>query len=103
VEDLVDCFLEVATCPQTYGEVFNVGSGIPISFIELAEKIVKIAGTGKVAFKEFTQERKEVEPGDYYTDISKINRVVGWKPKTNIEEGLRRTIEFYRKYKKEYW
>jgi UDP-glucose 4-epimerase len=103
VDDLVDCFLHVATSPQAYGEVFNVGSGIPINFIDLAKKIVKIAGTGKVTFTEFTHERKEVEPGDYYTDISKIKRMIGWKPKTDLEEGLRRTIEFYRKYKKEYW
>src|SRR3990172_8026034 len=93
VDDLVDCFLEVAACEGAYGEVFNVGSGIPISFIDLAKKIVKIAGTGKVAFTEFTQERKEVEPGDYYTDISKIRRVVGWEPETSLEEGLRKTIE----------
>ena len=103
VDDLVDCFLQVATCRTAYGEVFNVGTGIPISFIDLAKKIVEIAGIGKVSFTEFTQERKEVEPGDYYTDISKIKRIVGWRPETDLEEGLRRTIEFYRKHKKEYW
>ncbi len=103
VDDLVECFLEVATCEKAFGDVFNVGTGIPISFIELAKKIVEIAGTGKVAFTEFTKERKEVEPGDYYTDISKIKKVVGWEPKTSLDEGLRKTIEFYRKYKKEYW
>ena len=103
VDDLVDCFLQVAACDRAYGEVFNVGSGIPISFIELAKKIVQIAGKGKVAFTEFTQERKEVEPGDYYTDISKIKKIVGWEPKMGLEEGLRKTVEFYKKYKKEYW
>ena len=103
VDDLVNCFLEVATCEPAYGKVFNVGSGIPISFIELAKKIVEIVGKGKVAFTEFTQERKEVEPGDYYTDISKIKRIVGWKPQMALEEGIRKTVEFYRKYKKEYW
>ncbi len=103
VDDLVDCFLQVANCPAAYGEVFNVGTGIPISFIDLAKKIVEVAGSGKVAFTEFTKERKEVEPGDYYTDISKIKRVVGWTPRTSLEEGLRKTIAFYRKYKREYW
>jgi len=103
VDDLVDCFLQVSACPQAYGEVFNVGTGIPISFIDLAKMIVKIAGTGKATFTEFTQERKEVEPGDYYTNISKIKRMVSWEPKTGLEEGLRRTVEFYKKYKKEYW
>lgn len=103
VDDLVECFLQVAICSSAYGEVFNVGTGIPISFIDLAKKIVEVAGSGKVAFTEFTKERKEVEPGDYYTDISKIRKVVGWMPKTDLSEGLKKTIEFYRKYKKEYW
>ncbi len=103
VDDLVDCFLRVAACGQAYGEVFNVGTGIPVSFIALAEKIVEIAGAGRATFTEFTQERKEVEPGDYYTDISKIKRVAGWRPKIDLSEGLRKTIEFYRKHRKEYW
>lgn len=103
VDDLVECFLQVAICPSVYGEVFNVGTGIPINFIDLAKKIVEVAGSGKVAFTEFTKERKEVEPGDYYTDISKVRKVVGWTPKTDLREGLKKTIEFYRKYKKEYW
>jgi nucleoside-diphosphate-sugar epimerase len=62
VDDLVDCFLKVSTCTRAYGEVFNVGTGTPISFIDLAKMIVKTAGTGKATFTEFTQERKEVEP-----------------------------------------
>jgi len=103
VDDLVECFLQIATCNQAYGEVFNVGTGIPISFIDLAKKIVEIAGSGRVAFTEFTQERKEVEPGDYYTDISKIKQMVGWKPGIGLDDGLKRTVKFYRKYKKEYW
>ncbi|HOV89263.1 MAG TPA: GDP-mannose 4,6-dehydratase [Syntrophorhabdaceae bacterium] len=103
VDDLVDCLLTVAATEEAYGEVFNVGTGVPVSFIELANKIVEIAGTGRPKFTEFTQERKEVEPGDYYTDISKIKRITGWRPKVSLEEGIARTIEYYRRYKKEYW
>lgn len=103
VDDLVDCLITVAATEDAYGEVFNVGTGIPVSFIELANKIVEIAGTGRARFTEFTQERKEVEPGDYYTDITKIKRVTGWRPRVSLEEGIARTIEYYRKYKKEYW
>jgi UDP-glucose 4-epimerase len=103
VDDLVECLLMVATSPDAYGDVFNVGTGIPISFIDLAHKIVQITGTGEVAFTEFTAERKEVEPGDYYTDISKIRGVVGWQPQTSLDEGIRRTWQFYRDYGAFYW
>jgi len=103
VGDLVECLLMVATCPQAYGEVFNVGTGVPINFIDIARKIVDIVGSGSVDFTEFTPERKEVEPGDYYTDITKIKRVVGWSPQTSLDEGIKRTIEFYKEHKKAYW
>ncbi|MCX7966432.1 MAG: GDP-mannose 4,6-dehydratase [Syntrophorhabdaceae bacterium] len=103
VDDLVECMLVVAATEEAYGEVFNVGTGIPVSFIELAKTIARIAGSGRPKFTEFTQERKEVEPGDYYADISKIKRITGWEPKTSLEEGIAKTVEFYRKYKKEYW
>jgi len=103
VEDLVECLLMTALEEGSYGEVFNVGVGIPISFLELAQRIVEVAGSGRVTFTEFTRERKEVEPGDYYADISKIKRLVGWAPKTSLEEGIRKTVAFYRAYRKEYW
>ena len=103
VEDLIDCLLSIARTDAAYGDVFNVGSGVPVSFYDLARKIVDVVGTGKVDFAEFTQERKEVEPGDYYADISKIKRVTGWAPRTPLAEGIRKTADYYRTYKKEYW
>lgn len=103
IKDLVSCMLMAATTDEAYGKVFNVGTGIPVSFIDLAKKIVEIAGTGKVAYTEFTQERKEVEPGDYYADISRIKEIVKWSPKVPLDQGIKQTIDFYRKNKKEYW
>jgi len=103
VEDLVDCMLKVAVTGGAYGKVFNVGTGIPVSFFELAEKIVAITGTGRTSFTEFTRERKEVEPGDYYADITRIKTTTGWQPGTPLEEGIAKTIDYYRKNRKEYW
>jgi nucleoside-diphosphate-sugar epimerase len=93
----------VAKTDGAYGEVFNIGTGAPVSFYELAQKIVDVTGTGKTKFTEFTQERKEVEPGDYYADITKIKKIAGWQPKTSLEEGIRKTVGYYKTYRKEYW
>jgi UDP-glucose 4-epimerase len=103
LDDLIECFLKVAMTDGAYGEVFNIGTGIPVSFYDLAQKIVEITGTGKTKFTEFTQERKEVEPGDYYADISKIKNITGWEPHISLDDGIGKTVEYYRKYKKEYW
>jgi UDP-glucose 4-epimerase len=103
VEDLVSCMLMTAATEEAYGKVFNVGTGVAVSFIDLAKKITEIAGKGRVAYAEFTQERREVEPGDYYADVSRIKKVVKWAPKISLHEGIKKTIDFYMKHRKEYW
>jgi UDP-glucose 4-epimerase len=103
IDDLVDSLLLITQCENSYGEVFNIGSGVPLNFFDLAKIIIKTAGTGKTDFTEFTEERKALEPGDYYADISKISKLINWKPKTKLEEGIKKTLEYYKKNKKYYW
>jgi UDP-glucose 4-epimerase len=103
VDDVVECFKQVALCAETRGDVFNVGTGRGITFRALAALIVEVAGTGSYKFTEFTQERAEVEPGDYYADVSKIKRVVGWEAQADMRQGLIETIAYYRQHKDFYW
>lgn len=103
IDDLVNSLITIAENEKCYGDVYNIGSGVPVSFIELANIIIKIAGTGRVEYTDFTSERKALEPGDYYANITKIKEAIGWKPETTMEEGIKKTIEFYKKNKENYW
>ncbi len=104
VDDCVEALLMSAVCEEAIGEILNVGVDKPTSFVELAEAIVAIAGDAACwEFAPFTLERKAQEPGDFYSDISKIKRIVGWEPVTCLEEGLRRTLAYYRRFKAYYW
>ena len=103
VDDCVDAVLRCATTPECFGEIFNVGSDIPVSFLELVQSIVKVGKQGGFEFAEFTPERKAQEPGDFYSDISKIEKFTGWRPEVSLEEGLERTFDFYRKNRDQYW
>ena len=49
--------------------------------------LLRVAGSGRWEFAPFTPERKAQEPGDFYSDTSKIRRLVGWEPRTSLEEG----------------
>lgn len=103
VDDCVDAILGAALVPEAYGEIFNVGSDIPVSFLELVKAIIKVSGQGSWEFAEFSAERKAQEPGDFYSDVSKIEKFVGWKPTIGLEEGLEKTIKFYRQHRDMYW
>jgi UDP-glucose 4-epimerase len=103
VDDCVEAILKAAITPEAHGEIFNVGSDIPVSFIELVKTIIKVGGSGGWEYAEFSAERKAQEPGDFYSDISKIERITGWRPKLALEEGLANTFEFYRQHRDMYW
>ncbi len=103
IDDLVDALVQTGATPAAYGQVLNVGSGSAISFIDLIQKIIAVTGAGQFTFAPFTTERKALEPGDYWADISKIRSLVGWSPRVSLEEGLRRTVEFYRANRDHYW
>jgi UDP-glucose 4-epimerase len=103
VDDTVEAIIKSAITPKAYGEIFNVGSDIPVSFLELVKTIVDVAKAGKWQYAEFSAERKAQEPGDFYSDITKMKEIVGWKPTTTLEEGLGKTCDYYRKNREYYW
>ncbi|CAG0999157.1 UDP-glucose 4-epimerase [Anaerolineae bacterium] len=103
VDDCIEAMLMAAVCSDAYGEVFNVGLDQPTTFLELAQTMIEVAGTGTWAFAPFSPERKAQEPGDFYSDISKIKRIVGWQPRTSLAVGLAQTIAYYRAHKAHYW
>jgi UDP-glucose 4-epimerase len=76
---------------------------VPTTFLELAKALIEVSGSGRWEFAPFTPERQAQEPGDFYSDITKIRTRLGWAPRTPIREGLRRTVEFYRKNRHFYW
>ena len=103
VEDCVDALLRAAEAPAAVGEILNVGHDRPSTFLEVAEVLREIVPETRIAFTEFTPERKAQEPGDFVSDITKIRALLGWEPKTSLRDGLARTVEFYRERKEEYF
>ena len=88
---------------EAVGEIFNVGVDVPCTFLELAQLIVEEAGTGSWEHAPFTAERAAQEPGDFYSDITKIRTRLGWEPTMPLEKGIRQTVEYYRKHRSLYW
>lgn len=107
VDDVINSFLLLASS-EIHGEIFNLGccigkygmenpiGGNLVTIKELAEKIVKITRRGNIKVISYPEERKVVEPGHFAADITKISQL-GWKPEISLEDGLKKTIEWYRK------
>ena len=103
VDDCVEAMLRAATAPACWGEIMNVGDDRPSTFRELGEAICAAVEGSRIVYTDFTPERKAQEPGHFYSDIGKIGRLLGWRPTTSLQEGVHRTVDYYRKHGRHYW
>ena len=75
-------------------EPVNIGNPQEISILEFAERIRSLLGANvQIVFKPLPQD----DPKQRCPDISKARRLLNWQPKVNLEEGLRLTLEFFRR------
>ncbi|HEY1294353.1 MAG TPA: NAD-dependent epimerase/dehydratase family protein [Chloroflexota bacterium] len=103
VDDAVEAFLMVGANDAANGQVFNIGAIEPISLRELAELLIEVCGSGRFELVPFPPERKAIDIGSIYVDDRKLRRVLKWRPRIDMREGLSRTIDFYRAHRSEYW
>lgn len=88
VEDVVDQMI-LASTSKVHGEAFNCGSGENTSINDLMKTIAKLM---KAKINPI-HTPPVLEPTQTLADISKAERLLGWTPKTSLEEGLKKTIE----------
>ncbi len=102
VDDAVEAFLRAGAAEACNGGVFNVGGGEPISHRDLTTLLIEVAGSGRVRYVPWPVEKKAIDIGDFYADSSKFTTATGWQPAVPLREGLRRTVDFYRRHLPEY-
>ena len=93
VANVVDGVLRACTAPDASGEVINVATGGRISLNELLRTMNRIVGTDLTARY---AEGRAGDVRDSQADISKARRLLGFEPIVQLEEGLRRTLDWCR-------
>jgi UDP-glucose 4-epimerase len=103
VDDAVEALCLAALRDEADGEIYNVGGIGHVSLLELAELLIATAGTGSYRIEPFPPERLAIDIGDYFSDDSKLRGSLGWLPRVDLEEGLVRTLDYYRVRGTAYW
>ncbi|MCJ7496956.1 MAG: GDP-mannose 4,6-dehydratase [candidate division Zixibacteria bacterium] len=99
VTDVVSALIGLSGHPKAVGEVFNVGNGREITIERLAILIKKMTNSkSKIVYIPYD---KAFEKGfedmiRRVPDITKINHLIGYKPRVNLEESLEKIIDYYR-------
>jgi CDP-glucose 4,6-dehydratase len=99
VDDAVEAYLMLGAISDVKLErnrIFNFGSGKPIAVQDIITTIGKLAGVTIRIIRE--KDVREGEITDQYISWEKASRALGWKPRVSLDEGLRRTIAWYKEY-----
>ena len=92
VEDVVRGLIAAASAPDVEGRVINLGSGQCHRLREVAELIWTLTGA-TASLLIGARDAAEAELYDTWADIRNARRLLGWQPRVELEDGLRRTIE----------
>ncbi len=94
VSDLVEGIFRLMN--SKLNEPVNIGNPNEMSILDFAEKIIKITGTkSKIVYKPLPVD----DPKTRQPDITKAKKELGWEPKVGLDEGLKRTIDFFKDHK----
>ena len=96
-DDLIEGLIRLMNTPDGFTGPVNLGNPYEFTILELAEKIIKLTKSrSKIVQKPLPQD----DPMQRQPDITLAKKVLNWKPKVNLEEGLKKTIAYFRKLTK---
>ena len=95
VEDEIEGIVRLLMAPETEDVHLpvNIGNPSEVTVIEIAEQIIKLTGSrSKIVFKPLPAD----DPKMRCPDITRAKQLLGWSPTVDLEEGLSRTIVYFR-------
>ncbi len=102
VDDVVDALLLTAIDERSNGKIFNLGSEQVLSLEDTARIMTEQNGGGTYEKVPFPPDRKAIDVGDFICDFSVFAKTFGWRPKTSFEDGIAKTLAYYREHLAEY-
>ena len=104
IDDLIHAMAIAGVSENSKGQIYNLGSGVGTPFKDMAQSIINIADNGRseLNFINWPTDAKNRETGNFTANISKIQKDLGWIPTWSLEDGLKKTIDYYRENIEEY-
>ena len=94
VDDLINVMVRMMNSPDDFTGPVNIGNPCEYTMLELAEMVLKLTGsTSKLVFKPLPSD----DPKQRQPNIALAKEKLGWEPKVSLEDGLTRTIEYFKK------
>ena len=99
IDDVTEAIIKCLQNKSSIGQIYNLGSGKKIKIKSIIKTISNYYGGGKPLFGKIKLRKDESKV--IFANIKKIKKQLNWKPRVNFEEGLKKTLKFYDKNKKD--
>jgi UDP-glucose 4-epimerase len=94
VRDCAEALLQIASCDALVGQVVNLGYGEETRIDHLAKVVARIVGRPEL--EPIHEKERPADVPRLWVDTTKLRSVLAFQPQVNIEEGLARTVDYYR-------
>ncbi len=95
VDDVVDAFIRAALSPAADQDIFFIGSGVETIFLDMVKEVIKAVGKGEYIHVPFPPQRESIDIRKFVVTYEKFQRATGWVPKTDLETGVQKTVDYY--------
>jgi len=95
IDDIIEAYLLAARSPEAVGGVINIGNGVEHRIRDVAEKVVRMLGN-PIRLLIGALPKRPGETMNFFCNNEKAKRLLGWSPKIGLDEGLERTIDWYK-------
>jgi UDP-glucuronate decarboxylase len=93
VDDLIEGMIRLMNTGEDFIGPVNVGNPDELTMLKLAQKVIELTGTkSKIVYQPLPAD----DPMQRNPDITLAKKVLNWEPKINLEEGLIKTIEYFK-------
>ena len=95
VDDLIEGMIRTMNTDESFRGPVNIGNPVEFTILELAEKVIEITNsTSKIIYKELPSD----DPLMRKPDIRMAKQELDWEPSIQLEEGLRKTIQYFKRF-----
>jgi len=94
VDDLLEAMIRMMDTPDTVTGPVNIGNPSEFTILELAEKVIRITGSrSRITYLPLPED----DPVQRQPDISQAKKLLNWEPGISLDEGLEKTVAYFRK------